>query len=195
MALATFEQIKDFLELKKSAITDYPALGVLLKANQSQFESYTLRLFDLKTHTQTFRVTDPDGESSLWLKGTPIQSITSITVTNTSGDDTSLEVNDDYYFDTQRIELLSAAVQGEVIVVEYTGGLVDQTSETTLLDTLPPDLNIAAIRQISYEFQNRSRLAVESVALDGNVTKYPKYNLLAYVQGTLDDYKNWGTGF
>lgn len=195
MALATFAQIKDFLELKKADITDYPTLGVLLPAMQKTFEKFCVREFDIKERTRTFRITDEDGESSFWLEGTPIISITSIVATDTSNVDTTLELNDDYYFDGQHVQLLAALPEGSIIVIVYEGGLIDQTDETSFLATIPADLNLACIRQVSFEFQNRSKLAATDISLDQNSVKIPELTLLKYSVLTLNGYKNIGTGF
>ena len=195
MALATFDQIHDFLELKKSMSEDYPTLTILLSTLQTVFEKYCSREFDLKERTKIFKVSDPDGETSFWLKGTPIVSVTSITVTDTEGDDTLLDLNDDYYSYDERVEFLSAAVRGSTVTIVYVGGLVNQTDDTSFLNTIPTDLNLAMIQQVSYQYQNRSRLAATSVSLDTNSTKTPGLILLPYTTQVLDDYKNWGTGF
>lgn len=195
MALAKFEQIKDFLELKKDLITDYPTLSVLLPAMQKTFESFCNREFDLKERTRTFRITDEDGEYSFWLEGTPIVSITSVQLTDTSNTVTSLELNDDYFFGDQNVQLLANAPKGSIVVIVYEGGLIDQTDESTFLATIPPDLNLACIRQVSFEYQNRSKLAATDIGIENNSLKIPELTLLKYTKETLNNYKNIGTGF
>jgi len=190
MALATFDQIKSFLELKKAAITDYPALSIILPLLQGTFEKHCSREFDLKERTKTFRVSDDDGETSFWLEGTPIVSVASVTV-----DGEPLTLTDDYLIFDERIELVSGAVKGSTVIIVYTGGLVDQTDDSSLVATIPADLNLAMIQQASYQYQNRSKLAATSVTLDTNSTKTPGLVLLPYTIQTLDNYRNWGTGF
>ncbi len=186
MALATFDQVKAFLELKKAAVTDYPSLEVLMDSMQATFETYTSRKFDLEERTATFRVSDPDGEEEFWLEGTPIESVSTVTV---NGEDAS------YLLLNESVKLDTTTAQGDVVEIVYTGGLVDQTDEGTLVATIPKDLNMAAIRQISFEYQNRDKIAVTSMALDGNVTAIPTLKLLTYTTNILNGYKNWGTGF
>ncbi len=190
MALATFDQVKSFLELKKAAITDYPTLSILLPLLQGVFEKNCSREFDLKERTKTFRVSDDDGQSSFWLKATPIVSVSSITV---DGDAQTL--TDDYLIFDEYIELVSDAVKGSTVVIVYIGGLVDQTDDTTLVDTIPADLNLAMIQQVAYQYQNRSKLAATKISLDTNSTTVPGLVLLPYTKQTLEDYYNWGSGF
>ena len=195
MALATFDQIKQFLELKKDSLDDYPNLSVLLNLTQKSFEKYCSREFDIKERTKKFRVSEDDGESIFWLEGTPVISVSSITVTDTSNTITPLTLNDDYFIFDTKIELTSPASKGSIVDIIYTGGIADQDSESTLLSTLPGDLNLAMIQQVSYQYQNRAKLAVTSIALDGNTTTLPGLILLPITRQTLDNYKNWGAGF
>lgn len=186
MALAKFEQIKDFLELKKAAATDYPTLNILLKAMQSTFETFCSREFDLKERTAVFRVLDEDGEDFFWLKGTPIESVASVTVNGT-------EVG--FTFGEADIKLEAAALRHSKVEVTYTGGLIDQTDDTSFLATIPADLNLAAIRQISFEYQNRAKLAATDIRIDTSSAKIPSLELLKYTMNTLNAYKNLGSGF
>jgi hypothetical protein len=193
--LTTFTQIQDFLELKKATAAEYPTLTVLMAAMQQTFESYCSRQFDLKERTETFRVSDPDGETQFWLKGSPISSITSVNVTDSSGTITSLTEGTGYFLYSNRIEFLAEASKGSKVVIVYVGGLIDQTDETSFLETIPADLNLAAIQQISFQYQNRAKLAATSVSLDTNSIKIPALNLLSYTTDILDRYKSYGTGF
>jgi len=153
---------------------------------QATFENSTSREFDLEERTEKFRVSDSDGENLFWIKATPIESIASVNVNGSGVDFLELEGS---------VELTSPAVKGDLVEVTYTGGLIDQTVESTFLATVPEDLNIAAIRQISFEYQNRDKIAVPSIALDGNTTTIPTLKLLTYTENILKKYKNWGAGF
>lgn len=183
MALATFNQIKNFLELKKSTLDDYPHLSVMLPLLQGTFEKYCSRLFDLKERSKTFHISDVDGQLSFWLEGTPIVSISSITVDG--------EPFDDYQIFEQNIELLSTAPKGSTVIITYTGGLIDQNDD----DSIPLDLNLATIQQVSYMYQNRSKLGATDISIDTNSTKLPGLVLLPIVTDVLDRYRNFGTGF
>lgn len=186
MTLATFAQLADYLDLKKSTIADYPTLGVLTNAMQSIFETYTSRQFDLVERVVVFRVLDEDGEDFFWLKGTPIESVSAVLV---DGEPVT------FTFGEADIKLETAALRHSKVEVTYLGGLIDITDDTTFLATIPPDLNLAAIRQICFEYQNRARLAATTVSLDTNSVKLPSLNLLDYTRLTLDAYKNVGSGF
>lgn len=191
MALATFDQLKGVLDLSKATISDYPYLELLNDSMQSTFESYCVREFDLKERTATFIVSDENGEQDLWLKGLPLSAISAITI-----DGSGLDIDNDLSFSDDGHILLSTPVErGGKIIVTYTGGIIDQTSESTLLATIPKDINLAAVRQICFEYQNRDKIAVKSISLDGNVTTIPETNLLAYTKRILDNYKNYGAGF
>lgn len=181
MALATFEQLQNFLELNKTkTITDYPTLEILIDSMQSVFESYSSRLFDFQPHTETFRVSDPAGESIFWLKGTPIDSLTSVTL-----DGESLSLTDDLTFSLQDVELNTSAERGSEVQIIYVGGL----------NPIPADIILASIQQIAFQFQNRGHLAVTSLTLNDDSKKLPELDLLTGTKRILDKYRNYGPGF
>jgi len=190
MALTTFDELKSYMELKKASFTDYPTLGILNDSMQSVFEGYCTRLFDSTTHIETFIISDTEGQSSFWIKGTPMTAVSSVTL-----DGDALVITDDYIFDNESLELVATAEKGSVLVITYAGGLVDQTSDATIESTTPGNLKLAAIRQIAFEFENRANTAASKIDLDGNSKTFPEFNLLPYTIRILDNYKNYGPGF
>lgn len=174
MFLVTFDQVQKFLGLSKTDIADYPELEVLLDSMEAVFEDYCYRKFEIKERVQKAIFTTE--EDKVAILATPIISVASVVV---DGDETEYQRSDSV------IQLDGIVEAYAEIVVTYTGGLyVDIAS-------VPKDLNMAAIRQVSFEYQNRENIGVTSQIIDGNTNKVAEVGLLKYTRMVLDRYINY----
>ena len=185
MAIVTFADIKKFLDLTDSAITDYPGLEGILDSMQPEFEEFCSRLFDIEERTETERVSDID-KVIFPVFGVPIDTVAEVLVNAVA-----LVVSDDFtIFDTY-IELEEPLEKGDLLSIRYTGGIIDNTDAPSLLATLPKELNFAAVRQISFEYQNRERIGVTQTTLDDDTQKIPETDLLNYTIRILNQFINY----
>jgi len=177
--IVNFTDLANFLNLSKTELSEYPTLGVLLDAVQSHFENHTQRLFDLKTHTQKFRV-KAFSSSKFYVFATPINDVSSVTVNSEPVD--TFTILDDC------IDLTGLAT-GDKVEIEYIGGIVDVDD---IDNTLPQDLKKAAIYQVAFEYQNRIKIGATTIGLQGDSTTIPEINLLPNVVDILKPYRNEG---
>lgn len=174
MVLVTFEQVKQFLGLNKPDLSDYPELEFLLESMEAVFEDYCYREFEIKERVQTIIFTTE--EDKVALLGVPIVTVASLTVAGDTAD---------YKRSDSVIQLDTIVEAYAEIIVTYTGGLYLDNAG------VPKDLNMAAIRQISFEYQNRENIGVTQQIIDGNTNKVAEVGLLKYTRAVLDRYINY----
>jgi len=175
--LVSYSDLKSLLNLTDSAITDYPALGVIRESVTSAFETYTGRLLESKARTVTVYI-GPSPTAIIKLDAVPISAVASVTVT-ILGDSESYTENDDYEITAYGIKLLSK-VRNCSIAITYTGGM----------STVPDSVARAALLQTAYEFQSKDQIGSESVSTDGGTITRPALGLLKEVRRLLDPNKH-----
>lgn len=174
MFLVTFDQVKAFLDLSKSTLEDYPDLEFLIDSMESVFEDYCYRKFEvMERESKTIFTTEED---KVALFGVPIISVASVFV---GGEEVDYQRSDNV------IKLGSVVPAYTEIIITYTGGLYLTT------ETVPKDLNIAAIRQVAFEYQNRETIGVTKQIIDGNTNEVENLGLIKYTKMVLDRYINY----
>lgn len=174
LTLATFADLKKLLDLDKNALTDYPALELLVESVYEAMESYCGRTFQLDKYTETCHIWDQEYVS---LKALPITSIVSVTLVSgtVSTDLTSLVTIRDYDI------LLGIEASGTITTV-YKGGY----------DEAPGPLRRAHLLQVAYEYQNKDHIGAESVSNEGGAVTRPALQLIPEVKKILNRYRHVG---
>jgi len=175
--LVTYADLKSLLGLTDSAITDYPALGVIRDSVTAAFDTYLGRALDPIARTVTIYV-GAQPTAIIKLNGVPISAVASVSVT-ILGDSESYTENEDYEVTGYGIRLLSK-VKNCSIAITYTGGMT----------VVPDAVNRAALLQVAYEFQSKDQIGSESVSTDGGTVTRPVLGLLKEVQRLLDPHKH-----
>lgn len=178
--LVSYDDLAALLGLEASAITDYPALGVLQLSVLAGIEEYIGRELENKERTENVFVGNTPTQM-IGLVGLPVASISTVTVT-TEGTEEEYG-SDDYYITEYGIKFHAKVVNAKV-VVSYIGGLL----------TVPTTINRAALIQTAYEFQSKDQIGAESVSTDGGMVSRPPLGLLAETKRMLNSEKhplNW----
>ncbi len=168
LVLVTFDDIKKLMvNLTGSSFADQPALEVINGTMIDAFEQYLGRQLNSEQRTLT-KYVGRFGVRQLYLPGIPVTAVVSVTVT-TGGDDESWTEDDEYEITNYGLRLFTAVRNGKIVVV-YTGGLTAVTAE--------PQLNRAALYQVTYEFQRKDHIGAETVSNEGGTVTWPELGLL-----------------
>jgi hypothetical protein len=169
MNLVEFSDLKSLLELERDALTDYPALEVLVDSTKAAIEEHLGREIDYGRRTETIPFYEPG--SMLPLKALPVKELVSVTLTPW-GSSSSQTVTSAY--PTPYGARLSGEVTGAVTVI-YKGGLT----------SVPNWLRRAALVQVAYEFQNKDHIGADLVSIEGGSVSRPALSLLTEVKRML----------
>ena len=173
--LCTFDQLKAILGLTKSALTDYPDLAIIKLKVEAAIENYIGRGLEKKERTELFYVTGPTYMFSL--KGLPVDSVSSLTVTTSA--DAEDYSSDDYDFAEYGLKL-PFDMKDAKVEITYTGGVSE--------DTVPDDINRAALYQTSFEYLGKDQMGAEAVSTEGGTVSRPELGLLKEVKRDLTRY-------
>lgn len=166
------EQTRDLIERMIEAVT-------------ARFEKKCRRTFRKATVTEVF--SPGTGETSLWLKRFPIESVTSVKedVNGDFANGTTIDT-DDYYVNSDRgrvdMRRYNLIVGKGSVQVVYVGGLYAEVGAA------PLDLRDACARQVAFLWEGRSRLGVASQSVGGVSTTRYATDLLPDVKEVLLDY-------
>jgi hypothetical protein len=200
MDLTTLTKVKALMELEE---TDWDSLlSDLIGSVSERCASYCNRDFESKS-----RVEYHDGGGQyLYLKGLPVESITSVYGSDTWEWATSnLIPSTDY-------QLLTAGMLGyrygvwsygpKALKVTYVGGYdpfygVGSTSPDdededplTIYTPIPDDLEMAVRSQVAYDFNRRKDIGLESISFpDGSIQKVTSGEFLPSVKAVLNRYR------
>lgn len=168
--LVTFAEIKAFLGLEQSLITDYPALNLIKPLVQSEIEEYLGRELESKERSVTI-ARKLEATRMVKLVGIPVASVSALTI---AGED---YIESDFVIKNYGIQLESV-IKDQEIEVTYTGGY----------SSAPDSLKQAALIQTVYQFQTKEYPGATSVNVDGGSIKYPEPGLLPQVKKLLNRY-------
>ena len=176
--LVSYADLKNLLGLTKAAITDYPAMGVLVTSVQYAIEEEIGRLLEKDDRTETVYI-DSAPSQMIYLPGIPVASVTSVTVTQ--GQTDTVYASTDYDVMDYGVKLYSKIRHGKVVVV-YNGGYLSAD--------VPTSINRAALMQTAYEWQAKDQIGAESVSTEGGFIKRPELGLLKEVKRMLNSEKH-----
>jgi len=167
--LVSYADLKSLIGLTKVAITDYPALGVLQDSVQYAIEDELGRSLEKKDRTEVAHI-GKTATQMIALKGLPVLTVTSVTVTQYQTD--TLLVSTDYDIVDYGIKLYSKYSDAKITVV-YNGGY-DSAD-------VPLNINRAALLQTAYEWQAKDQIGAENVSTEGGMVQRPALGLLKEV--------------
>lgn len=172
--LASFEALKDILDLDKESINDYPALGIIQLGVLFAIEEELGRELESTERTETTAV-GLQSTNHLYLKAVPISSVSSVTV------DGDALTSDEYTIMAGGLRLDSAVSESSVVVT-YTGGYT--------VTEIPQTLKRAAEYQTAYEYQGKENIGASSVTTDGGSVNTPALQLLPMTKRLLSKNKH-----
>lgn len=176
--LTSFADLKSLLKLKKLSITDYPELSVIKASVEAAIEGFLGRSLESISRTESIYIS-LCASRMVPLKGLPVATITSITLTDNLGEDETLSAPDDYRITPYGIRLSSKVTDMDISVI-YTGGYTRAPT-----DTLPAEIARAALLQTAYEWQSKSHIGASSVTSEGGSITRPQIQLLKEVKARL----------
>ena len=170
--IIAFDDLKNALDLEKTAYSDYPQLEAIADSVHDALENFAgkvLRGIEKKTETGFL---EADAEF-IDLANLPITSVTSVTIDGVA--------TTDYKITGNGIKLIYGYAEYDVWTVVTKGGY----------KTIPPDIHRAELMQIIYEYQNINNLATKSFTNDGGSTQTNEgFALLKEVQRLLRPYRH-----
>lgn len=170
--LVSYSDLKSLLGLDKSAIDDYPSLGVINISVYAAIEEYLGRSLEEMERTEVIFIGNIPSQM-VSLTGLPIESVDSVSIIDST--DSSVSYTDSDYYITGYGIKLSSKVKNAKVTVTYTGGIT----------TVPGNIARAALIQTAYEFQNKEHIGAESVSTDGGMVSSPSLALLKEVKRVL----------
>lgn len=170
MELVSFADIKAFLGLADSLVTDYPALNIIQPSVVAAIESYLGRDLESKARSETLPITGPT--DIIKLRALPIASVASLVIT--MNNDSQTYDSDDYIIAEYGL-LLSSKLRNASVAITYTGGL----------SSVPEAIERAALYQTVFEFQAKDQAGADSVSMEGGSVNRPSFGLLDHVRQLL----------
>lgn len=170
---------------------DKRPIEMRITAISQKVERYLNRFIESAERTESFTPDCGRGTSIIRLKAYPVESVESLTVY----DQEYVEANDDFVIDkeTGTIQLSYPAIQQFVcinpmnaIVVEYTGGMADDTQD--FIDKYP-DIESLVLDQVNFELTRVKNIANKSIAGAATTSQLNEYGLLPALCDTLELYK------
>jgi len=191
--LCTFDDVK--MQIPAISDEDQGFIESLIFTFYARAESETGRIF-LKNPSATEVFSPRSGQMDIRLSHYPITSIASIK------DDSSGDFSGATGLDPDNYEFSSMGEQGIVrlrwtgfnggagsVQVVYSGGLLEKIAHVHSASSVPWDLRMAAVRQVTYWYQRRSSIGVTSESVNGmSVALSVEQDLLPDVMTTLGNY-------
>jgi hypothetical protein len=174
--LVPYADLKVLLGLEEATIGSYPDLALLQTSVTAAIESYTGRSLEQIERTES-RFIGSEKSRMIGLKGLPVVSVSSVTVTVENEEEDLSE--DDFYITVYGIKLLNGYANSKVTTV-YTGGIAATTEE----------IKRAAMYQIAYEYQSKDFIGAENVFTEGGSVARPELSLLKETRRMLDSSKH-----
>ena len=195
MDLTTLARVQSFAELSSNAADD-ALIGTLITGVSMQIEKFLDRHVESKARTERLDVLP--GQTTLFLKGYPVSSVTSLKNDSEWDFGSSTELATTLYnVDTDEGEInfkRNTLLQPgqKVIQVTYTGGMA---ATTAAFITAFPDIAYAADQQVSFMFRRRTSQGNEVTSIPGHtVTVNTDMGLLADVIKKLQVHRRVSVG-
>lgn len=175
--LTNLANVKEYLEIESDDNSFDSLLGRLITASSRQVEAYCSRTFDIQGYSETY---DGNASDILFLKNSPIVSITSLSIDDESVETDEFKVYDDY------LRLTSGLfTPGELNVsVEYTAGYYDPQAESP-----PSDIEDACIQLAAFKFNLRGAEGLEQRRVNQNAESFAGVAIPLSVAIILDKYR------
>jgi hypothetical protein len=175
--LTTLATVKEYLEIETSDTEFDSLLTRQITASSRQIEIYCNRAFDIQSYSETY-----DGTASdlLFLKQTPIQSVTSLSIDDESLGADEFKIYDDY------LRLVSGLFTvGKLnVAVQYTAGHYDSQSASP-----PSDVEDACVQLVAFKFNLRSAEGLEARRINQSSESFAGVAIPLSVAVILDIYR------
>lgn len=178
--LVTFEELRNVLKLEKNTVQEYPSLEVLKGSVESAIENFLGRELEEMARTESILL-PLDGTMMIQLKGTPVSSVATVTITDAFGNQETLTEQSDFRITSWGIRLFQKHKDVNVSVT-YTGGYAE--------GEVPGIITRAALLQTIHEFRKAPDVGAQVVESEGGTIRYPELGLLKHVKEILHPYVN-----
>lgn len=189
--LTTLSTVKTRLRLDDSDVRDDALLTNFIALASARFENDANRSFGIAAYHDEFQ----GDETELRVKAYPIFSVTSLSLKTTETEGWVVQSNIDYIIRRNCLLSLRAPLgtADAVLRLSYSGGfnLPGDIPEIGVT-ALPDDLQLAAVEQIAYWYQNKDRLGITSLSgSDGSISQFSKLDLLPIVSSVLAKFERY----
>lgn len=179
-SLCTLQDVKNFLGITGSKDTEDTLIVDLIDGESNHMELYMGRVIVSAEQTEYH---DGDGSAYLYPSNYPITSVSGIwDDTDWTWGSSSLLTATNYSSRDDRVIVYKNSVFSkgkQNIKIIYTAGY----------STVPEDLKVACMTEVSRKFKRRREAGVESITKEDGTTSYSLVNFLPEVKSVLDRYK------
>ena len=180
--LTTLTRVKEYLDIESDDTTFDSLLQRSITASSRQIEAYCNRALDIQNYSE-----DYDGNASdiLFLRSTPIVSVTSLSIDDEALQPEEFKVYDDY------LRLVSRLfTPGKLNVsVEYSAGFFDAQTGSP-----PADLEDACIQLVAFKFNLRGADGLEARRVGQSADSFAGLAIPLSVVIILDKYRRAALG-
>ncbi len=175
--LTTLATVKEYLDIESADTSSDSLLGRLITASSRQVETYCNRVFEIAAYSDTY---DGNASDILFLKNSPIISVTSLSIDDESVAAEDFKVYDDY------LRLVSELfTPGELNVsVSYSAGYYDPQAESP-----PSDVEDACIQLVAFKFNLRGAEGLEQRRVNQTAESFAGAAIPLSVAIILDKYR------
>ncbi len=175
--LTMLANVKEYLDIESADTAFDSLLQRLIAASSRQIEAYCNRVFEIKSYSENY---DGNASDILFLKNTPITSVSSLSIESESVDSADFKVYDDY------LRLVSRLfTPGELnIAVQYSAGYYDPQSESA-----PAEVEDACIQLTAFKFNLRGAEGLDEKRANQNTESFAGVAIPLSVAIILDKYR------
>jgi len=175
--LTTLANVKEYLDIESDDDSLDSLLERLIAASSRQMEAYCNRVFEVQSYSETY-----DGTASdlIFLKNTPIQSVSSLSI-----DDGALEADEFKIYDDYLHLVSGLFTPGQLNVsVQYSAGCYDPQTESP-----PSEVEDACIQLTAFKFNLRGAEALDERRVNQNTESFSGAAIPLSVAIILDKYR------
>lgn len=175
--LTTLATVKEYIDIKSEDTAFDSLIERLITASSSQIESYCGRVFQIEDYAESY-----DGSASdiLFLKHTPVVSVSSLSIDDEQIDAAEFKVYDDYLRLAARL-----FTPGTLNVsIDYSAGYFDAETESP-----PADLEDACVQLVAFKFNLRAADGLAQSRVNEITYSYVDLAIPLSVAVILDKYR------
>ena len=175
--LTTLANVKEYLDIEPDDTRFDSVIGKLITASSRQVEGYCNRRLEICAFTENY---DGNASDILFLKNTPIVSVTSLSMDDEPFQAEEFKVYDDY------VRLVSRLfTRGDLnISIEYSAGWFDAETESP-----PADVEDACIQLVAFKFGLRGAEGLAERRVNQSTDRFAGAAIPLSVAIILDKYR------